>query len=142
MESELTKFKVVVIGSQGCGKTSLIASFLQQKFQDKCKSTEAVKQQAVRVDLQTMDKAVNLELWDLPGKESFMILNRMYLRDTNAALIVYDVTSMESFNTAQTWMDELRESAPQECVWALCGNKMDVSSSHAVGLADCSKLAG
>lgn len=142
MESELTKFKVVVIGSQGSGKTSLIASFLQQKFQEKCKPTEAVKQQAIRVDLQNMSKAVNLELWDLPGKESFMILNRMYLRDTNAALIVYDVTSMESYNTAQKWMDELRESAPNDCVWALCGNKMDVTNSHAVSLSDCSKLAG
>jgi len=92
--------------------------------------------------LQTTSKAVNLDLWDLPGKESFMILNRMYLRDTNAALIVYDVTSMESFLQAQKWMEELRESSPNECVWALCGNKMDVSDAHAVGLTDCSKLAG
>ena len=38
-----------------------------------------------------MDREINLDLYDLPGKESFMVLNRMYLRDTNAALIVYDV---------------------------------------------------
>jgi len=37
-----------------------------------------------------------LELYDVPGDEKFMALNRMYLRDTNAALIVYDVTNPES----------------------------------------------
>ena len=57
------------------------------------KPTEAVHNQAIRVELQTMQKGVHLDLCDLPGKESFMILNRMYLRDTNADLIVYDVNS-------------------------------------------------
>ena len=54
-----------------------------------------------------------------------MVLNRMYLRDTNAALIVYDVTKSDSLQAAEEWMQELKETAPEEIVLALVGNKMD-----------------
>ena len=64
----------------------MINSFMQQKFNDKIKSTDSVKSLSVMIQLHTMDKEVNLELWDLPGRGDFIVLNRMYLRDTNAAL--------------------------------------------------------
>jgi len=42
-----------------------------------------------------------------------MVLNRMYLRDTNAALIVYDSTSRQSMDRAESWIQELKETAPE-----------------------------
>lgn len=36
-----------------------------------------------------------------------MGLNRMYLRDTNAALIVYDKTNKLSLESAEEWIYEL-----------------------------------
>lgn len=50
----------------------------------------------MKVELQTQNNAVEFWVWDLPGKESFIGLSRMYLRDTNAALIIYDVNDAES----------------------------------------------
>ena len=50
----------------------------------------------------------------------------MYLRDTNAALIVYDVSNRESIERAEAWMQELKETAPEQAVLALAGNKMDL----------------
>ncbi len=49
----------------------------------------------------------------------------MYLRDTNAALIVYDVTNAESLNAAERWLDELNETAPSDILIALAGTKKD-----------------
>ena len=48
------------------------------------------------IKLQALDQNVKLEIYDVPGAEKFVVLNRMYLRDTNAALIVYDVDSTDS----------------------------------------------
>ena len=85
----------------------MINSFMQQKFNDKIKSTDSVKSLSVMIQLHTMDKEVNLELWDLPGRGDFIVLNRMYLRDTNAALIVYDVNDAKSLKSAEVWISEL-----------------------------------
>ena len=59
-----------------------------------------------------------------------MVLNRMYLRDTNAALIVYDTTQRQSMQEAETWMNELNETAPEQCIIALAGNKLDANSKQ------------
>ena len=59
-----------------------------------------------------------------------MVLNRMYLRDTNAALIVYDTTNRKSMQEAETWMNELNETAPEQCIIALAGNKLDANSKQ------------
>ena len=67
-------------------------------------------------------------LWDLPGKDAFIGLSRMYLRDTNAAIIVYDVNSIESLNAAERWISELQETAPSEVMIALAGTKKDKST--------------
>jgi len=54
-----------------------------------------------------MNQEVIMHLLDLPGRESFMVLNRMYLRDANAAIIVYDVNNAKSFEDAEMWISEL-----------------------------------
>ena len=65
-----------------------------------------------------------------------MVLNRMYLRDTNAALFVYDVTSPESLAKAEKWVAEIKEYAPSETILACCGTRLDVKGLHAVSQND------
>ena len=65
-----------------------------------------------------------------------MVLNRMYLRDTNAALIVYDSTRRESMERAEAWIQELKETAPEQCIVAVTGNKLDANNKRQVQLAD------
>ena len=90
----------------------------------------------VKVELQTQNNAVEFWIWDLPGKESFIGLSRMYLRDTNAALIIYDVNDAQSLESAEKWLSELRDTAPSEIMIALAGSKRDTPGPHAVSLQD------
>ena len=77
-----------------------------------------------------------MQIWDLPGKSSFVALNRMYIRDANVALIMYDVNDASSLESVDHWIEELKENAPTELIIALAGNKKDASGSHAVSLQD------
>ena len=77
-----------------------------------------------------------MELYDVPGNESFMVLNRMYLRDTNAAIIVYDVTNPDSLRQAEKWVQELKEYAPTELVLSVCGTRLDSPGLHAISQND------
>lgn len=44
----------------------------------------------------------------------------------SAAVVVYDVTSQDSFERAQRWISELRDQASKDIVIALAGNKVDL----------------
>lgn len=69
---------------------------------------------------------MRLELWDTAGQERYRSLAPMYYRGAAAALIVFDVTSAESFEGAQSWARELRRRGDPAMVVALVGNKVDI----------------
>jgi len=62
-----------------------------------------------------------------------MALNRMYIRDAHAAIVVYDITNENSLEQAEKWIEEIKEAAPTEVIIALAGNKMDAKpNSHKI----------
>lgn len=72
------------------------------------------------------DVTVKFEIWDTAGQERYHSLAPMYYRGAQAAVVVYDVTSQDSFERAQRWISELRDQANKDIVIALAGNKIDL----------------
>ena len=72
------------------------------------------------------DVTVKFEIWDTAGQERYHSLAPMYYRGAQAAVVVYDITSTDSFERAQRWVSELRDQANKNIVIALAGNKIDL----------------
>ena len=123
-------FKIVIIGGESVGKTGLVKRMFKKQVDANEEPTVSVTQQNLPVRIQSLSTDINLEVYDLPGQERYMVLNRMYLRDTNAALIVYDSTRRESMDRADAWIQELKETAPEQCIVAVTGNKLDANNKQ------------
>ncbi len=78
------------------------------------------------------DVNVKFEIWDTAGQERYRSLAPMYYRGAAAAVVVYDITSQESFEGAKRWVSELKGMQSSEVVIALAGNKVDQESRRAV----------
>ena len=126
---------MVVVGAQGSGKTSLINRYMKKDFNPKVKQTTGAIEKSFKIDLQQTNSKIELWTFDLPGMDSLMGLNRMYLRDANIALVVYDVTNKESMTKAETWIEELKSTGPSEMLICICGNKME-DGKRKISLAD------
>ena len=74
------------------------------------------------------DEIVKFELWD---SETSRPLYRLYYRDADAAVVVYDITT-NKFDNAKSWVKELWEKASPNIVIALVGCKADLSSRRNV----------
>uniref|UniRef100_A0A914S5D2 Uncharacterized protein n=1 Tax=Parascaris equorum TaxID=6256 RepID=A0A914S5D2_PAREQ len=98
---ELTKYKIVFLGEQGVGKSSIITRFLRNEVAEEYNATIGIDffSKNVVVD----DKTVRLQIWDTAGQERFRSLIPSYLRDSDVAVIVYDVSckSLFIFNKAK-----------------------------------------
>lgn len=72
-------------------------------------------------------------------------LNRMYIRDSHAVMVIYDVTSVDSLRAAERWkrwIEVIKEAAPSEVVMVLAGNKMETPTDrHQVSLSDAMSVA-
>jgi len=78
------------------------------------------------------DATVKLEIWDTAGQERYHSLAPMYYRGAAAAIIVYDITSTESFERAKKWVQELQKQGNPNMVTALAANKADLEDKRKV----------
>lgn len=124
--------KLVLLGDMGAGKSSLVLRFVKGQFFEFQESTigAAFLTQTVAVG----GGSVKLEIWDTAGQERYRSLAPMYYRGAAAALIVYDITNMESFARAKKWVEELQQQGNPHLVMALAGNKADLDSKRKVDI--------
>lgn len=73
---------------------------------------------------------VTLNIWDTAGQERFHALGPIYYRDSNGALLVYDITDPDSLSKVKTWVKELRKMLGASVCVAIVGNKTDLLPPH------------
>ncbi|KAH0791105.1 small GTP-binding protein [Histomonas meleagridis] len=75
---------------------------------------------------------VKLQIWDTGGAERYRAMAPMYFHDANAAIIIYDVCSKNTFEDVSSWLKELREKGPNDIYIGLAGNKIDLADRRIV----------
>uniref|UniRef100_A0A7S1GR15 Uncharacterized protein n=1 Tax=Cyclophora tenuis TaxID=216820 RepID=A0A7S1GR15_CYCTE len=116
-------FKLVLIGDSGVGKSCLLLRFADDAFTESYISTIGVdfRFRTVKID----KKTVKLQIWDTAGQERFRTITSAYYRGADGIIMVYDVTSSESFDHVNDWLKEVNRYAAEGTVKLLVGNKSD-----------------
>ncbi|KAI9315152.1 RAB6A, member ras onco protein family [Dichotomocladium elegans] len=128
--SPLRKYKLVFLGEQSVGKTSLITRFMYDSFDSTYQATIGIDFLSKTMYLE--DKTVRLQLWDTAGQERFRSLIPSYIRDSSVAVIVYDISSRESFANTARWIDDVRVERGNKVIIVLVGNKTDLNEKREV----------
>ena len=82
--------KVVIVGNQAVGKSSIFARFSDKKFADTYLTTVGVD---FRFKMMNIDgNLCKLQIWDTAGQERFRAITSAYYKGCHAALAVYDLT--------------------------------------------------
>jgi small GTP-binding protein len=128
--SSARESKVVILGSTLVGKTSIVSRLATNSFSPA--TTPTVGTALLGHTVKVGELEVKLQLWDTGGSEKYRSMVPMYFQHADAAVIVYDITSRESFNDVTFWLKELRDKGPDSIVIALAGNKCDLEQMRAV----------
>jgi len=128
--SQEKQFKVVLLGEGCVGKTSLVLRYCANSFDDKHVQTITASFKTKRLNID--GQRVTLAIWDTAGQERFHALGPIYYRDSNGALLVYDITDMDSFVRVQNWVKELRKMLGSSVSLAIAGNKCDLERNRVV----------
>jgi len=132
-------FKIVLIGDSGVGKSNLLSRFTRNEFCLESKSTIGVEfaTRSVQID----GKTVKAQIWDTAGQERYRAITSAYYRGAVGALLVYDITNIESFNSSKKWLSELRDHADSNIVVLLAANKSDLDHLRVVSSQQANELA-
>ena len=133
--------KIVLIGESGVGKTSIIYQFVDNNFQLEQPSTIGGTFASKKVKCKN-GKALRLEIWDTAGQERYRSVAKMFYKDANAAILVYDITNKTSFEGLQNyWIPQVKESSPENIILIIVANKIDLFEREQVNEANAKKIA-
>ncbi|MHA1786035.1 MAG: Rab family GTPase [Candidatus Helarchaeota archaeon] len=121
--SKRYKFKVVLIGDYGTGKTSLLRRFVENKFEKDYLSTLGVN--VLNKEYVTPNgNIIELLLWDVAGQEVFKHARAKFYQGAQGIVVVYDVTRPNTFQNLGKWLEELKDFSITSKI--LVGNKIDL----------------
>ena len=130
----LAKYKLVFLGDQGVGKTSIITRFMYDSFDKNYQATIGIDFLSKTMYLD--DRTVRLQLWDTAGQERFRSLIPSYIRDSSVAVVVYDITNRASFLNTSKWIEDVRNERGNDVIIVLVGNKTDQSERRQVSVEE------
>jgi len=135
---KFARYKMVLFGDGGVGKTSLVDRFINDRFEENyiCTLGYNVYEKQIRHE----NSVISFMIWDIGGQERFRDLRKKYAEGANVAFLVYNITDRNSFLNIKQWkadLDEFTGSIP----FILIGNKMDLGSKRQISLEEGKKLA-
>jgi small GTP-binding protein len=132
------RFKVVMLGNSGVGKTALVNQISQNTFHPNHIPT--VGSQFVMIEVTVGGTSLLFEVWDTAGQEVYRSLVGFYARDSRGAFIVMDITSHRSFTALADWIRFVHTEAP-EAKLVIFANKADLKSERVVGTEEIATFA-
>ena len=136
---EIPKYKLIFLGDQGVGKSCILNRFMNDTFTEEYQATIGLDFQSKNVKIDNQD--IHLLLYDTAGQEKFRSLIPMYTRDANIILLVYEVTSKDSFLHLNHWLNDLTTVKKDEVIFVVVGNKTDLEDKREVSREEGEQFA-
>ena len=142
LQKEYLRFKLIIVGDTGVGKTNIIGKYIADSFNENTKSTVGVE--FFTKSFKINEDFIKLEIWDTAGQERYKSITSAYYKGSNGALLVYDITRTATFDDIEKWINEVKDVVEGELKFVLVGNKCDLENERKVetetALAKAQKL--
>ena len=140
MENKKSKIKFILVGDKAVGKTSLITQYANKTFTENYIMTIGADKQLKNINIG--GKEVSLEIFDTVGQEEFRAINKLFMKKTDVALIVYDITNRKSFEELSDWFKIVKEiNGNKNVIFGIAANKSDLYEQKVVNKKEGEEFA-
>lgn len=127
-------FKIVIVGGPAVGKTCLFNRFCFNSFNFDTSMTIGINFHSINLPIYNTEdfdeqgeKLVSNSIFDFGGQERFRPLIPKFLKGADGALMVFNLTSPESFEYLDFWFDQIIQQIKGSSIpKILVGSKNDL----------------
>lgn len=118
----MSTYKIVVIGDQNSGKTSIVNRYALGTFNSNVQNTIGVE-----FTHKILDDETKISIWDTAGQERFRSMSGSFYRGSEVVVFVYDISSRSTFLNLGQWWREYKTYGETDSALFLVGNKTDLT---------------
>ena len=133
------QFKYIIIGDAAVGKSNLLLRYIKGQFKSDYELTMCVEFGSKNIEIK--NKIYKIQIWDTAGQECFWSITRAYYKNSACAIIVYDITSKDTFNNLSSWIKTCKNHCDKKVFLVLIGNKSDLNEKREVSFEEGQELA-
>ena len=133
-------YKVLLLGDSTVGKTCVLLKYTDKIFQETHMMTIGLDYRLKVMQLQS-GKEVKLQIWDTAGQDRFRSITKNYYKGSHGIILIYDVTSLKTFENVKSWVSQIHEEISDKVVIYLVANKIDMDDLRKVTKEEGKKLA-
>ena len=122
--------KYIIIGDSAVGKSNLLLRYIDNKFNENHVLTLGVEFAAKNIQIE--EQIFRMQIWDTAGQENFRSITRSFYKNSACVIIVYDITSRETFTNVKTWIKDCMQTCSKNVFMVLVGNKVDDETNRQV----------
>ncbi|KAH0795916.1 ras-related protein RABA2a [Histomonas meleagridis] len=130
--------KVILTGDSGVGKTNILSQFVRNQFNPDSMTTIGVEFATKTVHVN--GKTVKAQIWDTAGQERYRAITSAYYKGAKGAILMYDITSPNSFTSLTKWIKEIRDNTENIPI-LLVGNKIDLKDRRSISVEEGKNFA-
>ena len=128
--NEITiKYKTVIFGKEGVGKTSLVKRLVSDAFSQDY--TQTIGYNVYEKMIMIENVQISLVIYDFGGQQQFAGIRKTSSEGADTAILVYDISDKESFEVLSKWRMELFDVAG-DIPFIIIGNKNDLEKERQV----------
>lgn len=119
------KYKVVLLGEESVGKTSILLSYIKKYFIAEKEEDEMSARYLCSTEI-INNRKINLEIWDLSGKKKFKNMIPLFLKSSCCIILVYDVNNKKTFIKGLKLLEKNKSYISSKTLIYIVGNKIDL----------------
>ena len=90
-----------MVGNSGVGKTSIINRYYLNEFLSYVDSKSTMN--FIQKNVSIIGRNLTLNIWDTGGQEKYRSCNKLFVKNSNIVIFVYDITTQKSFTDLGFW---------------------------------------
>jgi small GTP-binding protein len=126
----MDRIKLILVGDESVGKTSIITQFSEHQFTNEYIPT--IGSDKIIKEIEIKGEKLKVEIWDTVGQEQYRTVNKIFIKNAQIALIVYDITNKDSFNNLNFWLQEINNNNSKKVICCVLSNKTDLYENQVV----------
>lgn len=101
--------KLIILGNASVGKSNFIFRFTQNQFTEEKREAIGFEYQSTTITHVKDKSIIKLQIWDTPGQEKYMSVNKNLILRVQGIILMYDITKRDSFDNLRYWLKSIKE---------------------------------